>query len=438
MNPGGPWPKRNAVAIALLILALLVFEHKAAPRSLTSDFPRYYVAGAVALEKGDIYLAEGKYQFKYLPFFAQCMMPLALFSLEAAAHLWYLLLAVSYAGMLLLTLKLSNAPPGRALAVSLAAIALSGRFFADNARLGQVNLPVAFLALAGVYSVSRGWERAGGLLTAWAAALKFMPALFLLYYAWKRKWWATAYGVIGTLVFAAMLPIFTWGPETNRYLLRTYLKGRAKMVTTLPEQDAPGQSLPAIANRLLRPVRASSWNERRSREYRINVADLPLETVNWIALGCVVLLVAAAAWLMRPGPERESSLRAGLEIGLLFILMLLISPEARPAQFVTLMVPGGMLAAWSLSGKKGERDRTGLLLLVLAVLAVLGTSSDLVGEKAASYAKAYGVIASGALLLAAGCIRALWRIPLPPRGTLPVPPAKGRGEPPHGEAGIAP
>ncbi len=396
--------RARRLALALLILAMVAFWPKAAPRSVRSDLRRYYHAGRTALEGGSIYAAWGGLQFKYLPVFAQCVAPLGALDPLPAAYVWYLVQAGGYLVMLLVTCRLADPDGEHRLATGLAAVAVSSRFFVDNARLGQVNIPVAALAFAGAWCVVQNRQRIGGVLTGWAAALKFMPAVLVLYYLYKRRWRAFTYGFLALAVLAVLAPALTWDWGPSRRMLAGYVARRSKMVRSLPAEDAPGQSVPALLNRYLRDVRASSLHEREDRVYRINVADLSLTTVNILALAAVLVLTAVIAWRVRRPLPSTATAAAGAQLGLVFILLLLVSPEARPAHFVTLILPAGVLGA-RLARRRG--DRIDALLYAGALVAILGTSSSLVGDALGSYAKAYGAIFLGTVLLAVGCWRAL-------------------------------
>jgi hypothetical protein len=399
--------KQEWVAAGLLILALALFAPTAAEKSAEkkSDFPRYYTAGCVARAGGDIYepgsTREFQYlQFKYLPVFAQIMIPFSFFPVAVAAYLWYVLLAVSYLGLLAVTLAWARPSPRHRLWVAALAVALTARFFVDNARLGQINLPVAFLAVWGAYLVFQGRERTGGMVTALAAAVKYMPLLLILFYAWKRRWWAASYGIIGLFVLFLYAPALTWGGGNGRALLQEWIQNRHKMVTSLPESNAPGQSVPALLNRFLRPVPASGANDPR-----VNILDLRIALVNQLALAAVIILIAITAWLTRRIRKSDEEGLAGMmEVSLVLILMLFVSPESRSPHFVTLLMPAVLLGAWSLSGPGGRIRKGPLALLCFAILIMYGTATDLIGERANDYVSAYGAMALLAALLAAGCL----------------------------------
>lgn len=383
----------------LLFLALIVFGCKAAPRMTRSDFRRYYTAGAAVLEGRDIYAARGRLQFKYFPVFALCMAPLAVLSIGVAAWVWYLIVVASYAALLAVAARWAGpAPPGQVryrLWVVVAALLVTARFFVSNARLGQINLPVAALAVLGAWCVFHGRPRLGGMLTAWAAVLKFMPVVLIVWYAWQRRWLAAAYGLLGIFVGSFVLPALVWGWEGNLELLGGYIGRRSKMVTSVPQHDAPGQSVPALLNRLLRPVRASSLHE--DEVFQVNLAALSRSQVNRIAAACVVVLVVGVGWWTRRPVPDGAGRETGAAVALVLLLMLLISPEARRAHFITLALPGAVVGGTILWQRRG---RAGLLtLLGVAGVLILGTSSGLVGDLASSRAEAYGCVLVATLLL---------------------------------------
>ncbi|MBN1257657.1 MAG: DUF2029 domain-containing protein [Planctomycetes bacterium] len=407
MTGKGKFLNSRTLVFLLFLLLLTAFAFKAAPRSATSDFRRYHTAGRAVLDGTDIYAAEGRLQFKYLPCFAQCMAPFALLDISTSIYLWYAVIALGFTGMLLITLRLALPEKEKrkklSIAVAVLALLITGRFFVDNARLGQINIPVALLAFAGLYCVIKGHERKGGILTAWAACLKFMPIMLIAYYAWQRRWRAVLYGLAGIFLFCFMIPTLTWGWSENWSMLKGYADRRGKMVQSVPQEDAPGQSVPATLNRLLRPVRASSLHESDDRSYSINFADLPVKTVNMISLAAVILLTIIVAWQTRPqSKEKRNSQHESIGAGLVLILMLLISPEARQAHFITLILPAGLLAAYVLDNSRKYLEWA---LLIIAILLTLGTSSDLIGDAATSYASAYSCVGLAAVLLGVGLVR---------------------------------
>jgi hypothetical protein len=359
-------------------------------------------------------------QFKYLPVFAQGLAPLAALAervrpfpgpdaaepseaqLRLGAGVWYALLCLAYLGTLALAVSLCSATGARQrAAIVLAALALSARFFVDNLRLGQINLIVMFLAVLGAWWVLRGRGILGGASVALAAALKFMPAVLVLWFLLRRQWRAAAAFAVALAAFVALVPMLTWGAKGTFDLLDRYWQARHKMVTALPEDHAAGQSLPSMANRLLRPVNAAPLRDKRP--VFVNLADVSPRTAGRVALA-LVALAAGAAFLALRRSRPDAPLAGVLELGLVLLLMLMVSPETRKAHYVTALVPAAGLAAVALAS--GRRCFLGLMGLAFACLAL--TSGSVIGRGPAyDLVNAYGALLVGALSLFAASILAL-------------------------------
>lgn len=413
--------------LAATLAAMAAFAPTAAKESHRADFERYYTAGCAAANGDDIYAPQDDRQFKYLPFFAQLMAPLAIVSecaadgeftrcifpsergLKIGAYLWYCLLCTAYLGSLSLAATLCRPANARErLAALAAALAFSARLFVDNARNGQINLPVLFLALLGCSLVLRSRKWAGGAAIAFAAAIKFMPALLLLWLAKRRDWRAAAGLALFALAALFVFPAANWGFGRNAEMLRGYAAKRNKMVTDLPDRQAAGQSLPSLSNRLLSRVNAAPLRLKDERGHRrlvyINVVD-SRRAAKLLAVA-LSLLACAVIWLNLK-PESDAGARAALELGAMFLLLLLVSPEARKAHYISVLLPAAALACvWARGALAKSRLTAALAGLAFAALAL--SSEGVLGEgNLYTYLNAYGVMLWGGLLLFAACLAQL-------------------------------
>lgn len=417
--PPAPTKRKTIYGLLLVALAgLALYAPKAVEESHNADLERYYIAGRTALAGGDIYEADGDRRFKYFPFFAQCMMPVAALgdaladrdstgriddrsALRAGAYAWYLILCGSYLGAIALTVSMASA--GRTeqhLPVGLICLLFSARMFVGNVRNGQINMVVMFLAVLGCWLLLNGRDRLAGIAIALGAAIKFMPIVLLLWCARQRRWFALATSGLTLAVVLFVIPAFTWGFTGNLSMLENYIGNRHKMVTDLPDNQAAGQSLASMTNRLLRPVNAASLRREDKQGNRdpiyINVFDLSPGHANHVALALVLIVTAATVRTLRNTPARLG-IRGSLEAGLIFLLMLLISPETRKAHFVTVLVPAGALAAYYFEYGLTKKH---LLAAGLAWICIALSSSGLLGEgDHYDYLNAYGIMFWGAVLL---------------------------------------
>ena len=62
---------------------------------------------------------------------------------------------------------------------------------------GNNNLLILFLIVAMFYAWRRGYDIGAGLLLALATSYKVTPALFFVYFAYKRSWRTVGWGVAG-------------------------------------------------------------------------------------------------------------------------------------------------------------------------------------------------------------------------------------------------
>lgn len=410
----------------VLLGGLGLYAPQAVEESHNADFRRYFTAGRVALRGGDIYEAGGAKRFKYFPFFAQCMMPVAYVgeafaertpegdidetsALRAGALVWYGILCLAYLGSLALAVGLTGARPGRAwMWPLLLALAFSARIFVGNVRNGQINMPVMFLAVLGCWLLARGRDRWGGVAIALGAAIKFMPIVLLLWCVRQKRWGALGAAGLTLLAVLFVVPAFSWGLNGNLEQLQGYINRRHKMVTDLPENQAAGQSLASMSNRLLRKVNAASLRRENDAgeadPIYIHVIDAPPAVAKWVALLLVLVVTAATVRMLSPTPARASP-RCALEAGLIFLLMLMISPETRKAHFVTVLVP---LAALAVTYVHLGWTRRQTVVLGLAFFCLALSSSGVLGEgDLYDYANAYGVMFWGGVLLYLAVSRAL-------------------------------
>ncbi len=445
-----PWDLRVLAPVLLvLVLGLAAYGPRAVKESVDSDFGRYYTAGSVAWHGGDIYYIYGDLEFKYLPVVAQVFSLLAgpsealadaLYGnpapaerwtekgadllpgtptdagLRIGAAVWYALLCFSYLACIAMAIDLVRPTRLReTLVMGGVAILLTGRFFAMNIRLGQLNMFVMLWAVFGCWLVVRRRALAGGAAVAVATALKIIPGGILLWLVWRRNWrGAGAFCVVG-LALLWLAPMLTWGPSEGLARTASWFRVRHAWVTDLPSRDAPGQSLPSMANRLLR--KTSAVTQRHGRTLYINVADSPkLAKAAAVFLFALACLLAVTAWR---GRLREPPTRAGLEVGLLFLLLLLVSPESRRAHFITGLVPAAALAGHALRHRAW--GWTGPALLLAFVTWNL-TSSGVWGyTEPYYYMNACGVVLLGALVLFFTARAALRGLPAGPSDTPDTP-----------------
>ncbi|MEW6745984.1 MAG: glycosyltransferase family 87 protein [Planctomycetota bacterium] len=362
-----PPSRLGTIAVVALILAASAI-YAVGKEPLSGDF-RYYYGGGDALLAGhpeDLYRTGGL-GFRYLPFLALYMAPVAMLPPQVATFVWVLLEACAIVVILWVVLRAIF--EGEAGIAFLAVLVAAAPDAINNLHLGQINLHAAAWAFLGLLLAHSGRQACGGALLGLGAAIKFWPALVLLGAIVARRPRIALGGVAAFLIFAALLPsvVLGWGHHAD--LVSTYLhSARGKLVDPEREQVV-GQSLQTILQRYLsgNPYQIHDGAPRAHTPH----LDLPPETTALIgAVVAASLLVVVLTWFaVRPARETLGRL---LDVGILVALWLLLSPETRNAQFLLLAWPW---ACWVRVLEKGEvPGRARLLMQVLAVLYFLETT----------------------------------------------------------------
>jgi hypothetical protein len=121
-----------------------------------------------------------------------------------------------------------------------------------------------------------------------------------------------------------------------------------------------------------------------------------------------LLAITALEFLRAPRLPGVNPLPAGIErfeIGMLFCLMLLLSPVSSKPHFCMLLIPAWAVAREALL----RRDRFLLAVTFLSAFAGLAANKDLVGKTIYDAVKWSGVITLETLMLFTACLWAHWR-----------------------------
>ncbi len=130
---------------------------------------------------------------------------------------------------------------------------------------GNNNLLILFLVVAMFYAWRRGYDIAcGAACLGLATSYKVTPALFFVYFAYKRSWRTVGWGVLGLGIFLFIVPSAVIGTEFNGECLRMWWQ---RMVTPFVVKGAASpqeinQSFPGVlmqaAHGLARRARAAT------------------------------------------------------------------------------------------------------------------------------------------------------------------------------------
>ena len=197
----------------LIVLALTAYNTRISREMV--DFEVYRTAGRRAVAAEPLYRpADGHYTFKYLPAFAVAMVPVAVLGDDGARVGWY---ALSCACLVLLLRWSVLALPARRWterSLVVVALALLAKFYAHELVLGQSNLLLAVVLLAGLGALQLDAPK--------LAAIAFAVAVFIKPYALiLLPWLIASYGIatgavaVAGILFGLLLPAAIYGWTGN-------------------------------------------------------------------------------------------------------------------------------------------------------------------------------------------------------------------------------
>jgi alpha-1,2-mannosyltransferase len=447
-----------------LILLGLVFAAVSIQYSVKVLTPRYdgYTQSALlrwskqiqAMEDGEN--IHEKYNYPNPPVMAQILWPLSELAEAnplAGALVWYYLKVAMALACLAWCIRLVETPESPfPVWAKMLAVALSLRPILGDLTHGNINIFVLFLVTASLFAFSRRRDGLAGLILALAIAAKVTPALFVIYFLWKRAYRTLAgvgvglglfFFVVPSAIFALQSGSLAEGWQTNQESLMSWLRGMVfpylfdNTVTSVHQN----QSLPGLLTRLL--TDSASFHEWRIDGYvpvaSHHLADWSPVVVKRIVQVCQVAFLAAMVWLCRQsvhpaGPtEPRRGWRLSAEYSLILIGMLLFSERTWKHHCVTLLLPVAVVCYGIAAVPMTTRRRRGIIAcLAFAMLAMLSTSTGFYGKQETplnspgKLAQVYGAytIAFGCLLTGLGLLLRIRPMALPSTVGLQAPTAK--------------
>lgn len=355
--------------VVVAVLALTAFNLRISREMV--DFEVYRTAGRRAIAAEPLYRPDdGHYTFKYLPAFAVAMAPMAALGFDAARVTWY---AMSCACLvLLLRWSVVTLPERRWSQRSLiiVALVLLAKFYAHELTLGQSNLLLAVLLMAGLGALQLEAPKVAAI--ALAAAVFIKPyALILL------PWLAVTCGVTAGLiagiglVAGLLLPAVLYGWSGNL----AQLSGWWHIVSTSTAPNLLGADNISLA---------SMWAKWIG----------PGALASGLAAASVVLLLAVAVtmWRQRTRVAEPDY----VEFAFLMLIIPLVSPQGW--DYVLLLGTPAVVCV----ADRWRELRTPWRVASGTALALMGFSMfDLLGRAAYGQFMAWSVVTVCAVAVAA-------------------------------------
>lgn len=387
---------RLRLAVLTLVGALLTFFYAKSVHSIhdQTDGYDFYVASRAVFEGQDpreTMLREIGY-LTYPPPAALVFLPLVVAGPVVYAHAWSALniaciLAIPFLALSIITGRARGHPWWWYLLPGLVCL----RCIETNNGLAQSNLVLGCGCLVGIYFVRWGRPWRAGLAFATVAAVKLTPALFGVYFLWKRNWKAAAATALGGLLWFALLPGLAFG---TTHLVERYEKWQENVDQVLISPDVefdyqPGQSMRAVLLHLLTESNARSPGKG---PYYVNLATFDRDTVEaLVPILSFLILIALLSVSRNPTLPREAP-GPYLELGLVLVAMLCMSPYVRKAHFASLYPAVALACAALLQGVVPEvaARRLKWSLVAFALLINL-TSPGLIGRQGRDFFAGIGI-----------------------------------------------
>jgi hypothetical protein len=313
------------------------------------------------------------------------IMPITLYPLMTlptvtGAMCWFAIKVLLTTATLIMLFQIAR-PPGRPYPPMFRSLVLllSLRPILGDLHHGNNNLLILFLVVAMYYAWRRGLDLGSGLLLGLATSYKVTPALFFVYFAYKRSWRTVGWGLLGLGIFLLIVPSAVIGPEFNgeclgmwwhRMVTPFVVKGNAS-----PQEI--NQSIPGVLMRLLTYV--TPGNGRYDTHLDLHLTSLPPWMVNYLIKGVALFLLGMLATLCRTKTTDRRDPRLLGEFALVVLTMLFVSERSWKHHYVTVLLPYSYLVSEFFSSRIGPRSRMLLVGSWAVSFALMAATSTEVG-----------------------------------------------------------
>lgn len=319
-------------------------------------------------------------EFPNPPISAILQVPFLLLSAPAAAVLWLFIkavlagIAIIWAGRIAAG-KYDQFPKGSLLIV----ILLSAQPIILDLQHGNVNTIVMFVCVAGLWAFVSGQDQISGLCIGLAAAMKVTPALFLIYFVYKREWRTIVWAMVGLMVFTFLVPAFVLGPLHNAkmviawfdVLIRPYaLEGKIMYTVHV------NQSIPALFYRLF--TNNPGIEAKDDIFLYINLVSLDPATARLVLKIILLSILGILFWVCRTPIDDRRDWRWACEFGMVFIVMVMLSERSWKHHYVTMVMPfAALVAVWNTHIPHPKWHRVFFFIGIIAFVLMSTASSDL-------------------------------------------------------------
>jgi alpha-1,2-mannosyltransferase len=278
---------------------------------------------------------------------------------------------------------------------------------------GNNNLLILFLIVAMLAAWREGYDVGAGLLLALATTYKVTPALFFLYFAYKRSWRTVGWGLLGLGIFLLIVPSAIIGPTFNGECLGMWWN---RMVMPFVREGATSpqeanQSVVGVISRLLTsPIHGQG---PYAVDLDVNFVSLPPAAVGLMIKVVTAALLGLLALFCRTRATDRRDPRLLGEFALVVLTMLFVSERSWKHHYVTVLLPITYLASEYFSARVGPRGRAAIVTAWVFTFSLMAMTSSEIGGffhegKGHKIAQGYGMFMWAGVVLYATVAWRVW------------------------------
>jgi hypothetical protein len=286
------------------------------------------------------------------------------------------------------------------------------RPFLGDLHHGNNNLVILFLVVAALEAWRRGYDVLAGLALALAISYKVTPALFVVYFVFRRSWRVVGATVAGMGLFLLVVPSLVIGPRFNGECLGTWWHHTLSpfLVEGASSPQEINQSMVGVLTRLL--TETGTGEGRYELKQAVNFVAWPPWVVRALIKGLAVGFVALLAFLCRTKTTRRDDPRLLGEFSLVVLTMLFLSERSWKHHFVTLLLPYTYLVGQFAYAGLSARARVAISAAIWGSVAMMATTSTELGGvfgrgQGHKVAQAYGMFLWAGVLI---YVLTAWRV----------------------------
>ncbi|MFH1202689.1 MAG: glycosyltransferase family 87 protein [Candidatus Omnitrophota bacterium] len=325
------WTEKRRL-IVVIILSIILFAslirygNRVVKRNYC-DFNINYMAGERMLQHENLYdfYKSGLANFKYPPFFACLMMPLAGLDEFWASIIWFIVNFILLVAALrcMKNMIANELSYGKGVLLYFLTTIISIRLIFNNFDEGQVNVLMMAGLIFSIYFLIKERDLTAAYFFAFSALIKYMPLIMIPYFIFKRRYKFLIASSVFLVIYSLIPAIFIgWG--YNLRLLKEFIPFVFSSSTDTGSLSTnPNQSLLALLMRFL----------SKGPESNVNFLDWPK---SWIILIFAVIL--AIFYLLIILERRPASrLSRLIDYGLILVCIALFNLNAWLHAFIFLI-----------------------------------------------------------------------------------------------------